>query len=68
MRVQTIVIGLIQAALLMACQDRPQNQAKAARDRSEAASNVAAASPVALGQMGQPVKSSQEESAPASVR
>jgi hypothetical protein len=67
MRVQTIVIGLIQAALLMACQDRSRNHAKAARDRAEAASNVAAASPVALGQMGQPAKSSQEESAPASA-
>ena len=65
MRVQTIVIGLIQAGLLMACEGRSQNQAKAARDRTEAASNVAAASPVALGQMGQPAKSMQEASASA---
>jgi Domain of unknown function (DUF4349) len=63
MRVQTIVIGLIQAALLMACEDRSKNHAQAARDRAEAASNdVAAASPVPLGQMGQPAKSSQEAS------
>jgi hypothetical protein len=66
MRVQTIVIGLIQAALLMACEDRSKDHAQAARDRAEAASNdVAAASPVPLGQMGQPAKSSQE--APASA-
>src|ERR1700704_2026702 len=60
MRVQTIMIGLIQAALLMACDDRSKNHAQVARDRAEAASDVAAASPVALGQMGQPAKSSQE--------
>src|SRR5580765_7945209 len=65
MRVQTIVIGLIQAALLTACENHSQTQAKAARDRTEAASNVAAASPVALGQMGQPVKSAEEQPASA---
>ena len=65
MRVQTIVIGLIQAALLMACEDRSKNHALAARDRAEAAANAAVASPVALGQMGQPAKSAQE--APAST-
>jgi hypothetical protein len=65
MRVQTIVIGLVQAALLMACEDRSRKDIQAARDRSETASNVAAASPVPLGQMGRAAKSSQE--APASV-
>jgi hypothetical protein len=65
MRVQTIVIGLVQAALLMACEDRSRKDIQAARDRSETASNVAAASPVPLGQMGRAAKSSEE--APASV-
>ena len=63
MRVQTIVIGLIQAALLMACEDRSKNHAQAARDRAEAASNVAAASPVPLGTMGRTAVSAQEASA-----
>jgi hypothetical protein len=59
MRTQTIVIGLIQAALLMACVDRSQNS-QAARDRSEVSSK--AASPVALGQMGRPAASDGEVS------
>jgi len=63
MRTQTIVIGLIQAALLMACVDRSQNS-QAARDRSEVASNKAA-SPVPVGRMGQPAVSPQEASAQA---
>jgi hypothetical protein len=65
MRARTMAIGLIQAALLMACEDRSKNDAQAARDRAEATSNVAAASPVPLGQMGQAAKSSPET--PASV-
>ena len=64
MRAQTMVIGLIQAALLMACDDRSKDNAQAARDRSEVASNKAA-SPVPLGQMGQPAVSPQEASAQA---
>ena len=64
MRAQTMVIGLIQAALLMACDDRSKDNAQATRDRSEVASNKAA-SPVPLGQMGQPAVSPQEASAQA---
>jgi hypothetical protein len=48
MRARTMAIGLIQAALLMACEDRSKNHTQAARDRSEVASNKAA-SPVSLG-------------------
>ena len=62
MRVQTIVIGLIQAALLMACEDRPKNHAQAVKDETEVAANKAA-SPVALGVMGRPAVSTQEASA-----
>ena len=57
MRTQTMVIGLIQAALLMACVDRSQNS-QAARDRSELSSK--AASPVALGSVGRPTASEGE--------
>jgi hypothetical protein len=64
MRAQTMAIGLIQAGLLMACEDRAQNLSRAARDRGEVASNKAA-SPVPLGQMGQPAVSPQEASAQA---
>jgi len=64
MRAQTMVIGLIQAALLMACDDRSKDNAQATRDRSEVASTKAA-SPVPLGQMGQPAVSPQEASAQA---
>jgi hypothetical protein len=59
MRTQTIVIGLIQAALLMACVDRSQHS-QAARDRSEVSRK--AASPVALGAMGRPTASEGEVS------
>jgi uncharacterized protein DUF4349 len=62
MRTQTIVIGLIQAALLMACENRSRNDSQAARDRSEVASSKAA-SPVPLGTMGAPVASQRELSA-----
>jgi hypothetical protein len=60
MRTQTMVIGLIQAALLMACEDRSRTDSQAARDRSEASNK--AASPVALGQMGRPAVSEREAS------
>jgi hypothetical protein len=62
MRTQTIVIGLIQAALLMACENRSRNDSQAARDRGEVASSKAA-SPVPLGRMGAPVASQRELSA-----
>lgn len=61
MRTQTIVIGLIQAALLMACEDRSRSNSQAALDRSEVAVNKAA-SPVALGAMGRPAASEGEVS------
>jgi Domain of unknown function (DUF4349) len=64
MRARTMAIGLIQAALLMACEDRSKNDSKLARDRSEVASNKAA-SPVSLGRMGEPAVSPQEASAQA---
>jgi hypothetical protein len=64
MRARTMAIGLIQAALLMACEDRSKNDSKQARDRSEVASNKAA-SPVSLGRMGEPAVSPQEASAQA---
>ncbi|HMH57270.1 MAG TPA: DUF4349 domain-containing protein [Gemmatimonadales bacterium] len=61
MRARTMAIGLLQAALLMACEDRSKNDSKLARDRGEVASNKAA-SPVALGAMGEPAVSQQEAS------
>jgi hypothetical protein len=64
MRARTMAIGLIQAALLMACEDRSKGDSKLARDRGEVTSNKAA-SPVALGAMGEPAVSQQEASAQA---
>jgi hypothetical protein len=64
MRARTMAIGLVQAALLMACEDRSRNDSKLARDRGEVASNKAA-SPVSLGRMGEPAVSPQEASAQA---
>jgi uncharacterized protein DUF4349 len=51
MRTQTMVIGLIQVALLMACVDRSQDS-KLPRDRNDIPSK--AASPTALGSVGRP--------------
>lgn len=62
MRVQTAVIGLIQAALLMACEDRSKSDSHAVRDRSEVPSTKAD-SPVPLGTMGEAVVSQREASA-----
>jgi hypothetical protein len=62
MRTQTMVIGLIQAALLMACEDRSKSDSQAARDRSDVPSSKAA-SPVPLGTMGRSAVS--ERDAPA---
>jgi hypothetical protein len=64
MRARTMAIGLIQAGLLMACEDRSKNDSKPARDRGEVASNKAA-SPMSLGRMGEPAVSAQEASAQA---
>jgi hypothetical protein len=64
MRARTMAIGLIQAALLMACEDHSEKDSQAARDRSEVASNNVA-SPVPLGAMGKPAVSPQEASAQA---
>jgi uncharacterized protein DUF4349 len=63
MRAQTMVIGLVQAALLMACEDRSKGNSQAARDRSEVPSSKAA-SPVPLGTMGASTVSEREASAP----
>src|SRR6185312_12659723 len=49
MRTQTMVIGLIQAALLVACVDRSQ-ESKLPRDRNDMPAK--AASPAALGSVG----------------
>jgi hypothetical protein len=59
MRTQTIVVGLIQAALLMACEDRSKSQSQAARDRAEVTASKAA-SPAALGSVGRPTTSEGE--------
>ena len=57
MRTQTIVIGLIQAGLLMACVDRSQDS-KQPRDRNDIPTK--AASPTALGSVGRPTTSEGE--------
>jgi hypothetical protein len=59
-----MAIGLIQAALLMACEDHSEKDSQAARDRSEVASNKVA-SPVPLGAMGKPAVSQEEASSQA---
>jgi hypothetical protein len=66
MRARTMAIGLIQAALLTACEGRSKNDAQVARDRSDVASSKAA-SPVALGTVGEAKVSQQEASAQAST-
>jgi hypothetical protein len=66
MRVQTMVIGLFQVALLMACDDRSQkNNHQPARDEGAAGASHPAASPVPLGQVGDRAVSQQEVSAQA---
>jgi len=62
MRTQTMVIGLIQAALLVAC-DRSRNTAKPGESRSDAQSSNKSAQPVPLGAMGRPAVSDREASA-----
>jgi hypothetical protein len=64
MRVQIIAIGLIQAAMLMACDRVPERQARADRNRGEAYLDKAA-NPVPLGRMGQTTASQQEVAAEA---
>jgi hypothetical protein len=61
-----MAIGLIQAALLMACEDRSKDRSRAARDRGEVASDKAA-SRVTLGTMGEPAVSQREASGQAST-
>jgi len=60
MRVQMMVVGLIQAALLMACDDGIRTDARAARDRSEVAADKVANRPVSLGQADETAASPQE--------
>jgi hypothetical protein len=67
MRVRTMAIGLIQAALLMACEDRSKDRSRAARDSGEVASDKAA-SPVALGTVGEAAVSQREASGQPSTR
>jgi Domain of unknown function (DUF4349) len=62
-----MAIGLIQAALLMACEDRSKDRSRAARDSGEVASDKAA-SPVALGTVGEAAVSQREASGQPSTR
>jgi hypothetical protein len=64
MRAQTMVIGLIQAALLMAC-DRSPSIPEVAAKRDLAASHDKSSSPVPLGAMGESTASQGEASAAA---
>lgn len=59
MRAQTIVIGLLQAALLMACERTGRVSEESVR-RDQAAVDNKASSPVALGAVGQRTASPQE--------
>jgi hypothetical protein len=66
-RAQTMLIGLLQAALLMACEDS-RDRSESDRTRSDAARDVAeskASSPVALGAVGGRAASNSEGSAQA---
>jgi Domain of unknown function (DUF4349) len=64
MRVRMMLIGLVQAALLMACDDRSQkNNSQPARDEAAAKSAQPASSPVALGRIGEQPVSQQEANA-----
>jgi hypothetical protein len=64
MRAQTMVIGLLQAALLMAC-ERPATQSDAAGRRDGIASNDRPSKAVAVGALGEPSVSQREASAEA---
>jgi Domain of unknown function (DUF4349) len=61
MRTQTMMIGLIQAALLMAC-DRSQSISREDGKRDNIAARDKSASPVSLGPVGQPTASRLEAS------
>lgn len=63
MRAQTIVIGLLQAALLMAC-ERPERVSQESSKLDKASDNQAS-NPVALGAVGRGTASAQEAGAPA---
>src|SRR5215210_5914074 len=60
MRVQMMAVGLIQAALLMACDDVAKNGAGAARDRSDVSLDKVANRPGSLGQSSETAASPQE--------
>ena len=64
MRIQTMVIGLLQAALLMACERSPI-RSEPADELRDAPSNVKSASPVTLGAVGGRAASDTEASAQA---
>jgi hypothetical protein len=64
MRAQTMVIGLVQAALLMACDNRSaKKDSEPARDEAAAKAAQPASSPVALGRIGEQPVSQQEANA-----
>jgi hypothetical protein len=64
MRVQTMVIALVQAALLMACDNRLEKKdSQPARDEAAAKAAQPASSPVALGRIGDQPVSQQEANA-----
>ncbi len=62
MRARTMVIGLIQAALLMAC-ERPRNAGKAEGQRTDTQPSSQANKPVQLGKMGDATATSDQEAA-----
>src|ERR1700694_849549 len=62
MRAQTMVIGLMQAAMLVAC-DRPKNTAEPADSRRDVQPSNKSSRPVALGEMGASAVSQREASA-----
>ena len=64
MRAQILVIGLLQAALLMAC-DRSQSRSESTPERAGMVDQAKSASPVALGNVGGRPRSDTQASAPA---
>ncbi len=64
MRAQILVIGLLQAALLMAC-DRSQTRSESTPDRPGTVDQAKSASPVALGNVGERPRSDTQPSAQA---
>lgn len=64
MRAQMMIVGLLQAALLMACEGSPKVSGPV-RERRDATHDAKASSPVPLGVVGGRVASDTEQSAPA---